>query len=64
MTKIMKVTLQMKVTFPFIRVQNLILVFKTYIGTLPQRNITQHPPQLSEPVNFSCMFGKEIKRKQ
>lgn len=59
-----KLTLQMKVTFFIIRVQNLMLVFKTYKRSLPQRNITQHLPQMSEIVNFFCMFGKEIKRKQ
>lgn len=64
MTEITRVTSRKKVTFFIIRVQNVMVLLKTYIRTLPQRNITQHLPRLSETVNFSCMFGKEIKRKQ
>lgn len=43
---ITQVTLQKKVALFIIRVQNLMLVFKQYIRTLPQRNQTQHQPQL------------------
>lgn len=43
---ITQVTLQKKVTLFIIKVQNLMLVFKQYIRTLPQRNITRHQPQL------------------
>lgn len=58
-----KLTLQMKVTFFIIRVQNLMLVFKTYKRSLPQRNITQHLPQMSEIVNFFLYVWKRNQKK-
>lgn len=43
---ITQLTLQKKVALFINRVQDLMLVFKQYIRTLPQRNQTQHQPQL------------------